>query len=162
MAKESNSLPRMALYLGYGGLLPFLGLAIAGLVGYKSQALLGISVEAWMAIYAAVILSFLGAIHWGVVIALCNKLNAHESNNLLIYSIVPALLAWFSFLLPLKLTLFFLALMVLLTYFFDSLFLFKKLGSEVSPELSRGFAKLRLHLSITVSLLLLITGINLA
>ncbi len=66
MAKESNSLPKMALYLGYGDLLPFLGLAITGLVGYKSHALLGISVEAWMAIYVAFILSFLGAIHWCV------------------------------------------------------------------------------------------------
>jgi len=107
VTKESNGLPKMALYLGYGGLLPFLGLAIAVLVGYNSQALLGISVDAWVAIYAAVILSFLGAIHWSVVIALCGKLNMNDYNTLLIYSILPALLAWFSFLLPLKLTLFF-------------------------------------------------------
>ncbi len=158
MTEEFKGLPKMACYLGYGGLLPFLGLALAGIVGYKSQSLLGISVEAWMAIYAAVILSFLGAIHWGVVITLSDKLTESESNILLIYSVIPSLLAWFSFLLSLQHTLFFLALLVLLTYFVDHLLLFKKLEAVISQE----FAKLRLHLSSIVSLLLFVTAANFA
>ena len=162
MIKESKGLPKMAFYLGYGGVLPFLGLTIMSYSGYLSQNLLGISVEAWMAIYAAVILSFLGAIHWGVVIALSEELNLEETNILLIYSVIPALFAWLSFLLSLKLSLFFLAFMVLLSYFFDTKLLFDKLESKVSPELSKGFSKLRLHLSITVSFLLLMTALNIA
>ena len=111
-----------------------------------------------MAIYAAVILSFLGAIHWGVVIALSEKLSENESNTMLIYSVIPSLLAWFSFLLNLQHTLFFLALLILVTYFFDYLLLFKKLETGISQE----FAKLRLHLTLIVSLLLFVIAINLA
>lgn len=162
MINESKGLPLVTLYLGYGGLLPFLGLTIASYLGYDSQSLLGISVESWLAIYAAVILSFLGAIHWGVVVALSDKLHAKEINSLLIYSVIPALLAWLYFLFSLKLTLYFLAFTVLLSYFLDYLMLFKILKLHVNPQLSNEFARLRLHLSLTVSILLFLTAVNLA
>ncbi|MEH6455796.1 MAG: DUF3429 domain-containing protein [Cocleimonas sp.] len=180
MTKKINGLPIIALYLGYGGVVPFLALTVFILLGYSSMDIIVILVEvgvtkdsgfnsqpklfmslhAWMAIYAAIILSFIGAIHWGVVIALNDKLNSPEKNKLLIYSNVPALLAWCSFLLPINITLFLLALMILLTYFLDRLLLFKKLALNVSQDLAQDFARLRLHLSVVVSILLFVTALN--
>jgi hypothetical protein len=157
---EFKGLPLFATYLGYGGVLPFLGLAIGSYMGFDLEVLLGLSVEAWMAVYAAIILSFLGAIYWGVVIALNEKLNANEINVLLIYSITPALLAWISFLFSLKITLLILSLLVLFSYFLDCLILFKRIEKHISLKLSKEFARLRLHLSIAVSFLLFITAIN--
>ncbi len=161
MIKDSNGLPSMAIYMGYGGLIPFIFLALCSYLGFKSESLLGISVEAWMLIYGAVILSFLGAIHWGVAIALNDKLNIKEINTLIIYSVLPALLAWLYFLLSLKLALYFLSITILLSYYIDCLILFKILKSRVNPTLSSEFARLRLHLSLAVSLLLFLTAVNL-
>lgn len=155
---KQNRLPKIAHYLAYAGALPFLVLSLFSLLGYESQSVLGISVEVWMAIYAALILSFLGAIHWGVAIALNNDLDESASNKLFIYSVVPSLCAWFSFLLSLKLTLLLLALIVLLAYVMDHLLLFKKLERVISQD----FARLRLHLSVIVSLALIITALNLS
>ncbi len=160
MTTELKGLPLMASCLGYGGIFPFLGLAIGSYMSFDFDAFLGLSVEAWMSIYAAIILSFLGAIYWGVVIALNYKLNSNEINVLLICSVIPALLAWISFLLSLKITLFILSLLVLFSYFLDCLILFKRIEKYISLKLSKEFARLRLHLSITVSLLLFITAIN--
>lgn len=180
VTKKVSGLPRVALYLGYGGVLPFLVLTVVILLGnnsmdiivflteagvikdsnFYSQSKPLMSLQTWMAIYAAIIISFIGAIHWGVVIALNNKLISSEKSQLLIYSNVPALLAWFSFLLPINITLLFLAVIILLTYFLDRLLLFKKLKSNVSEELSQDFSRLRMHLSVTVSLLLFVTALT--
>lgn len=158
MADTETRLPKMALYLGYGGLLPFLGLCIASVAGFQLQTQFSISTELWLAIYAAVIISFLGAVHWGVVLATENKLNENESNTLLIYSVIPSLLAWFSFLFNMKLTLCCLGFIVLFCFLVDHLILFKKLNHNMA----KGFSKLRLHLTIIVSLCLFVTAINLS
>lgn len=78
--------------LGYGGLIPFAGLALvmwfwpAHQTGAAS-ALLG---------YSATIVSFLGAIHWGLTMRDPNG----QSNTLLLWGVVPSLLAWVALLLP--------------------------------------------------------------
>ena len=77
---------------GFGGLIPFVGLAAALWVAQLrdwpllSFALLG---------YGATIASFLGAIHWGLVI----REGAAESVVSLVWGVVPSLLGWLALLL---------------------------------------------------------------
>lgn len=81
--------PRLAILLGYAGLIPF----ISGAIG------IWITPPAWrtdvlMALlhYAAVILAFMGAIHWGLAMAREHQDDAaHRQLGL---SVLPALLGW--------------------------------------------------------------------
>ncbi len=73
--------------MGYGGLVPFVALALALLVAEPvHRPLLGFALLA----YAATIASFLGAIHWGLVMRDASK----QSLTLLGWGVVPSLLAW--------------------------------------------------------------------
>jgi hypothetical protein len=91
---SSNNPSRLVQLLGYTGLIPFVTLALAVWFGpphYQTpaaQALLG---------YGACILSFLGAIYWG--------LNMRDSRNapqaLWIWGVSPSLIAWVALLVPL-------------------------------------------------------------
>lgn len=99
---------RLAWLLGLLGLLPFAGAALAALAltGWQVDALV------WLRGYGAVILSFLGAVHWGLALA------AGESpfnRQRLILGVMPALLGWASLLLPVKGGLWLLAAAMLLT-----------------------------------------------
>lgn len=98
--------PKLAMLLGAAGLLPF----VFGALG------LWITPEAWRAwvmhellAYTAVILAFMGAIHWGLA------MRADEASDKapvqLGLSVIPPLLGWFALSLPLQLgiPLFFLA-----------------------------------------------------
>ena len=90
---SSISVPVTAAQLGYAGLIPFVTLSMSLWVlpaGYQqpvSDALLA---------YSAIILSFMGAVHWGLAIA---KEGAPD-RLLLVFSVVPALVAWFATLAP--------------------------------------------------------------
>ncbi len=79
-----------AWFLGYAGLIPFLGLAGAAAAGFE-----GYPTAAWFNLYSAVILSFLGGIRWGVCAASSTPLSAD-----LWLSIVVSLAAWGALLLP--------------------------------------------------------------
>lgn len=87
------SLSRLARILGYAGLLPFLTLGASlwflpeDWVPRAHAALLG---------YGAVILSFMGAVHWGLAMAA----ESHAARQQLALSVVPALLGWLALLLP--------------------------------------------------------------
>ena len=79
--------PRVALWLGYGGLLPFVGLAGASLwTGPTARPFFAFALVA----YGSSILSFLGAIHWGL--AMRNP-NASQTGFLL-WGVLPSLAAW--------------------------------------------------------------------
>lgn len=84
-----------ALILGVSGLVPFVGLL----------AIVGLGPPTWYAYwlvalshYGAVILTFVGALHWGYAI----KRNARGRDACLQYgfSVAPALIAWLSLLFP--------------------------------------------------------------
>ncbi|WP_022962452.1 DUF3429 domain-containing protein [Halopseudomonas pelagia] len=106
--------PPLAVVLGLAGLAPFIGGALG----------LWVIPEAWrsrvmeeLLSYAAVILAFMGAIHWGLA------MRAEESSDKapiqLGLSVIPPLLGWFALSLPINLALpvFFLAFGAL--YFAD-------------------------------------------
>jgi len=88
------SLPRPVAWLGYGGLLPFLALAAAVLLRLEEDL-----ARAALVGYGAVILSFVGALHWGFAMLLPG-LDEAERTRLFAWSTVPALVAWPALLAP--------------------------------------------------------------
>ena len=83
------NIPKNATILGYTGLIPFVILSLAlwfsspGMVEQINQALL---------MYSAIILTFMGAVHWGVAMSTSEKPDNWQIN----VSVVPALIAWFA------------------------------------------------------------------
>ncbi|TAD89582.1 MAG: DUF3429 domain-containing protein [Alphaproteobacteria bacterium] len=86
-----KDVPRTALVLGLAGLVPFWGLPILALVdpAWGTQALTA------QRLYAACILSFLGAVHWGWALA-----EGQTGWTQLGWSVVPSLVGWLALLSP--------------------------------------------------------------
>jgi Protein of unknown function (DUF3429) len=85
----NSIIPPIVKWLGYGGLLPFVSLAVAAWVDSSHsslwrEALLG---------YGAVILSFVGALHWGLAMSL-SGMSVKQQANCFLWSVVLALMAW--------------------------------------------------------------------
>lgn len=87
----SRTIPTAALVLGTAGLLPFVALALAPLWSIEpfGRPPLGI-----LAVYAAVVLSFMGAVHWGLAMAEFGGPRATTWGY--IASVIPALVGWFA------------------------------------------------------------------
>ena len=83
-----------ARLLGYGGLLPFLFLAGAVLFELRTPFA---PASALLIGYGAIILSFVGALHWG---AEFNKAKGHMRALAFLWSILPALLGWVALMMP--------------------------------------------------------------
>jgi Protein of unknown function (DUF3429) len=96
LAKAHLAPTGWAQALGYAGLIPFVALALATcLLEPPDRAR---SLSALLA-YSATILSFLGAIHWGL--AMREATGAPQ--RMLIWGVAPSLLAWVALLLDAKL-----------------------------------------------------------
>ena len=80
--------PAAAILLGAAGVLPFLVLALAALSQSEPEATRYL---AWLVFYGAVILSFLGAVHWGFVLA---GGQAERAGLRLGLGVLPALAGW--------------------------------------------------------------------
>jgi hypothetical protein len=100
MTKLSNSddtfktiIPPIVNWLGYGGLLPFVALAASVWLDSSRSSLWGDA----LLLYGAVILSFVGALHWGFAVSQ-NDMSAHQRTHCFIWSVVPALVAWMALL----------------------------------------------------------------
>ena len=127
----------IARVLGYGGALPFLCGAIAA---SQQVVVLGLAPAHLMLSYGAVILSFLGGLHWGRVITSPNP-NGRSDSTWLIWSVCPSLLGWVTLLLPIKV-----GAVVLSLCFLAALKIDQKLFQEqIWPDWMR---PLRLHLSL--------------
>lgn len=93
------ALPAAVAWLGYGGLVPFLFLATASVLDenhavYWADGLFS---------YGAIILSFVGALHWGYALSLgasSTEAARARRNACFAWSVVPALIAWLALLLP--------------------------------------------------------------
>jgi hypothetical protein len=97
-ASSSISPPRHVLLLGYGGLLPFIGLALLVLTPLEYRPFWAVA----LVNYGAVILSFVGALHWGFAMSVPD-MSAELRRERLIWSVIPALIGWLSTLLPVPL-----------------------------------------------------------
>jgi hypothetical protein len=84
--------------LGYAGLLPFAAAAALALLGplpWRGLAL------AALAAYGAVILSFLGAVHWGLALRASSE-EAPAAWPRLALGVLPALIGWVALMLPVR------------------------------------------------------------
>lgn len=86
---DSRTPPNLVALLGYGGLLPFAFLSMLALIDHDHSPLWNDGLYA----YGAVILSFVGALHWGFAMSL-PALSDSQRSAAFIWSVVPALLAW--------------------------------------------------------------------
>lgn len=95
MARGSDPIPRTAFWLGTAGLVPFVVLASAlyALPDYRPMLLF------WLTSYAAVILSFVGAVHWGAAM-LHARMTEGDRAVFMTWSVMPALAAWAALLMP--------------------------------------------------------------
>jgi len=88
-------MPLSARLLGFSGLLPFVVCTLALSLGI-------LPFVPWLSIslcYGAVILSFLGGVHWAFAMIL-PELTIQQQRNRFIWSVIPSLLGWCSFALP--------------------------------------------------------------
>jgi hypothetical protein len=91
-AAPERPLPAWALRLGYAGLLPYVGgAALVWLVWPEVQPLVAQGLSA----YAALIISFLGGIHWGLAMRA-----SEPPPPLLLWGVLPSLLAWPALMMP--------------------------------------------------------------
>ena len=102
MTAQDRALRTLATGLGFGGLVPFVGLAILAwippvtLSSWFAGTLLGPGfavagqVQHMLSVYAVAILSFVGALHWGFVLAGPGAARATG----LVWSVLPALYGW--------------------------------------------------------------------
>jgi hypothetical protein len=79
---ENSEFPKS---LGYAGLLPFVGLALLVHLWGAHQGFLRHALLA----YGACIVSFVGAVHWGIGISASRR-----SRSSVAWSVLPALAAW--------------------------------------------------------------------
>lgn len=101
----------IALRLGYAGLLPFvLGAALVWLVHREVQPYATLM----LAGYAAVIVSFLGGIHWGL-----GMRQQVPSPSLFAWGVVPSLVAWVGVVMPAYAGLVVLGVMLIVCYAVD-------------------------------------------
>lgn len=132
--------------LGYGGLIPFLFLGGAAWMARPEwQAFV---LEA-LALYGAVIVAFLGAIHWGIYLA--DRRYRVGPFPAPVWAVVPSILAWLAVLQPLPEALVVLAVLFLAVLWVDRLTLRRR------PWI-RGYPGLRLVLTVG-ALLSLASGV---
>ncbi|MDE2335463.1 MAG: DUF3429 domain-containing protein [Rhodospirillales bacterium] len=84
----NTRLPAATIVLGAAGVLPFLALALAALsrTGASAEHL-----TTWLVAYGAVVLSFLGAVHWGFVLGAEQPPRAWLRMG---FGVLPALAGW--------------------------------------------------------------------
>ena len=89
---ESNSEihSQLAKLIGYGGLVPFVGCAVLMYADNTGASIIALFSSA---IYGAVILSFVGAVHWGLT------MREDRSPYWYVWSIIPAVMGWLAIIL---------------------------------------------------------------
>lgn len=96
MSAREARVPAYVAWLGYGGLLPFALTAVGTLADPARR-------ELWqqaLLAYGAVILSFVGALHWAFAMGANED---RQAQPLYLWSVLPALAGWVALLLPLLL-----------------------------------------------------------
>ena len=137
--------PALARTLGMGGLIPFIAMAFTCWV--TAPALQAEVLRALVA-YAATVVSFVGALHWGV--AMCRA--DQEATPSLLWGVVPSLVAWLTLLAPSDKGLLILATMLAVCFLIDR---------AVYPRLGlSGWLSLRLQLTSIAALSCLAAAVS--
>jgi len=111
----TQAFPSVAKLLGYGGAIPFVALAFALVAGVDLSAYGLADASSKLLAYAAVIISFIGAVHWGVALGI----GAQHQSRLFLYSVLPALFAWVWTFLPAGIALIGMSVTIFAMYFID-------------------------------------------
>ena len=151
MPTTKSELPTIVRILGYAGLIPFIGLAFMVQLADSPNDL--IALESLVA-YGAVIVSFLGALHWGA----CFKTIGESTQNrwldhsVWIWGIMPALIAWLAIHIFIPLALLLLAATLIVqraidqrtyAYYFEN------------TQIVNAFLRMRTHLTVVASVCLI-------
>jgi Protein of unknown function (DUF3429) len=140
----------LAGLLGLGGLVPFVGLAL--LVTSSEPQLVEIAVKG-IVLYASVILAFVGALHWGIALAIPH-IRLDPTRRRMVWSVLPSLAAWGCAMLEPKFALPLLALALAIAWLVD-LFFYNQQGNLT------WFIKLRTVLTVVAICSLLFVWWNL-
>lgn len=90
---DDRLLRRLAWWLGVGGLLPFVGQAVAAWWVPAPLNQLAVSSQV---LYTALILSFLGALHWGMALNGTGRLSGPSLVGRMVWGVLPACYALFA------------------------------------------------------------------
>lgn len=147
--KSGKSVDFLLYKLGFAGLIPFVFL---GLFAWLPPAEWRVMALQGLAAYAAVILSFLGAVHWGLYL----RSAQHQVLALPApyWAVTPSILAWIALLLPLQLGL------PLLTALFPIVLVVDRVALARS-SMPPGYLKLRGYLTL-IAVISLVSGSILA
>lgn len=116
------AIPTLISALGNAGLVPFVGLCLLMWV-VNEQALPYVALA--MVAYAALIASFLGGVHWGVVwlrhagVPGLTELPDQAARQHLVWGVVPSVLAWPGMLMPAYAALPWLGMLLVACYLVD-------------------------------------------
>jgi hypothetical protein len=109
---QNSSAEKVASLLGYAGLLPFIAFSFGSWLPF-TMAHLSYTL---LITYAAIILSFMGAVHWGAAIVNRDAISPEHFTA----SVIPALIAWMALLLPAMIATAVLLLSFILLYHYDT------------------------------------------
>jgi len=143
----SRHLPAFAQWLGYAGLIPFVVLAA---MMWWLPATNRMAAALALTAYGATITSFLGAIHWGLVMRGQTERNPTSH---FVWGVVPSLLAWIALLLAPSAGLVLLAVVLALCFAVDRA-TYAQFGLE-------HWLRLRLHLSLVAGASCLVAAASL-
>jgi len=142
---DSGDIPKSALYLGFGGVIPFASFAMAS--GFTNEYTNLISTG--QIGYAACILTFLGGVHWGREIATNPTAPCMKTLTL---SVIPSLYAWSAFALPQHVAMYYLSCGLVGACIHD----------VTDSTLPKWYRKLRVPLTLLAASSVLVTGMNVA
>ncbi len=91
-SQDEKQVIYIAYFLGYTGLVPFVALSLIILMANEQIVSVAKPV---LHIYGAIILSFLGGLHWGRIASKNHLLPSDKW--VLMYSVIPSLIGWFSY-----------------------------------------------------------------
>ena len=156
MPTIKSELPSIVRILGYAGLIPFIGLAFIVQLADSPNDL--IALESLVA-YGAVIVSFLGALHWGACFKAIgtSTQNRWLDHSVWIWGIMPALIAWLAIHIFIPLALLLLAATLIVQRAIDQrtyAYYF------TNTQTANAFLRMRTHLTVVASVCLIWAGLT--
>ena len=131
--------------LGYAGLIPFFGLTLIAVIDIEPAS----SISARLLLtYGAIILSFVGAVHWGYALD-----HPKATGDFTVFSIVPATVAWFSLMLPIAYAYGVLCVAFAGWFFYET-------NSNIGRHFPVWYKELRLHLTAGACLTLVLAAMR--